>query len=514
MAALRCLIVILVVSICCSALAGVHEASIADLQRAATRVPSRKYQGDDFTAMSNVLNGHLQKISGLSTAPCANFSLQQLQDDVLALLFEHAKPELLAIYAVNGDRRQRDHLSLQHARAEWYRLGTLTKSHPELLTLHRDGLCHQAVMWYVHHLSQSDRQRVAQQLVLPLLPLHYHAAGGDVDAAHVEVHADYESKVSCQQCHIGPVWKSWADATLPAPLPVDSLHPGRERLKSCDYQNMPPCGPCEGLGGPRWGDGVEEFDPMNCTIVALPAQVPEDARPKPAFPTHGSAAIAGDTRTPLAVRPDPKKLGKYPKVNASVSLAWDSFVRRQRYDFQGMPPFGKKMTQIYLQTEKEVKSGNSTGAMVTIAETSKYTPNICVCMDAVAGNMDIDSFVPHSPHDPLNLPAEEGGLAYLGRVSVVLDAGDHRVAIADHYMKWAFHFLVDADKDSESYGMPLRLYGQQGVRFVYSKWDHSDPQARDPALFKIPEHCVSLSTTCRDMKNHQDVRSGVLLEFV
>jgi len=497
-----------------TAFATVEQASVTDLRRAATRAPHRSYQGDGFAAMNKVLNGHIEKIAGLATASCRNFSAQQLQDHVLAPLFEHAQPELLAIYAVNGDRRQRIHSNLQETRAEWARLKTVTEARPDLLAMHRDGLCHQAVMWYVHHLSQSRRKQVAAQLVLPLLPMHYHAASGDADSAHAEVHADYESKVSCQQCHVGPVWKSWVDATLPPPLPVDPVHPGRERLKSCDYQNKPPCGPCEGLGGPRHGDGVEEFDPMNCTVVSLPVQVPESARPTPAFPALGSASIVGETRSPLAVRPDPKKPGKYPKVNASISLAWTAGVRRQRYDFQGMPPFGKPMAQIYLQTEEQVKSGNSSGVMVTIAQTSKYTPDVCVCMDAVAGNMDIDSFVPHSKHDPLDLPAEEGGLAYLGRVKVELDANDQRIAIADHYMKWAFHFLVDADQNSESYGLPLRLYGQQGVRFVYSKWDRSDPEARDPELFKIPKHCLSASKTCRETKRQQAAKSSNFVEFV
>merc|ERR1719247_759108 len=101
--------------------------------------------------------------------------------------------------------------------------------------------------------------------------------------------------------------------------------------------------------------------------------------------------ISGETRTPLAVRIDPKKPGKYPAVDSSISLGWSTSMRRQRYDFQHMPPLGKSMTQIYLQTTAQVQSANSSGVMVTILETSKYTPSICICMDSVAGNMDIDS---------------------------------------------------------------------------------------------------------------------------
>lgn len=279
------------------------------------------------------------------------------------------------------------------------------------------------------------------------------------------------------------------------------MHPGRERLRECDYLYKPSCGPCEGLGGPRWGDAAEEFNPTNCTVLALPKDVPESDRPLAAFPSMGHAEIDGETRSPLAVRPDPKKPGKYPKVTSSISLAWDSEMRRHRYDFQGMPPFGGPMSQIYLQSEAQVKANSSAGVMVTIVGTSKHTPDICVCMDSVAGNMDIDSFVPHSPHDPLDLPAEEGGLSYLGRIKMELDGGDHRTVIADHYMKWAFHLLVDVDKSSPGYGTPLRLYGSTGVRFVYSNWTKADPRTSTPDLFKIPRFCVPTSKTCLDMRS-------------
>ena len=43
-------------------------------------------------------------------------------------------------------------------------------------------------------------------------------------------------------------------------------------------------------------------------------------------------------------------------------------------------------------------------------------PSVCVCTDAVAGVMHLDSFVPHTADDPVDLPADEGGLAYLGRI--------------------------------------------------------------------------------------------------
>ena len=74
--------------------------------------------------------------------------------------------------------------------------------------------------------------------------------------------------MSCQQCHTGRVPDpAWANASLPPPLPVDLAHPGRERLRSCDFQNAPPCGPCDGLGGPRTGDRTDESTPAGWQCI-------------------------------------------------------------------------------------------------------------------------------------------------------------------------------------------------------------------------------------------------------
>lgn len=343
------------------------------------------------------------------------------------------------------------------------------------------------------------------------------------------------SKVSCQQCHSGPVWKSWVNATLPPPLPVDQTHPGRERQRSCDYQNQPACRPCEGLGGARWGDGAEEFTPVNCTVVATADQVPASERPEARFPAVGQAFISGDTRQPLAVRPDPAKPGKYPAVSAVIKLGWDSSMARygydiyiyslqhsifiyvqmyitcmarHRYDFQHMPPFSQPASQLYLQTAAQMAAQNTSGVMVSIIGSQQHL-SVCVCTDAVAGVMHIDSFVPNATDDPVPLPADQGGLAYLGRIRLSpIDGGNNSTVLADHYMKWAFHFLVDADPQSPGYGKPLRLYGATGVRFIYSNWTLEDPRAADPDVFEIPKHCLLLSKTCREMHNDGEMANA------
>mgnify|MGYP006903369629 CR=1 FL=1 len=112
--------------------------------------------------------------------------------------------------------------------------------------------------------------------------------------------------------------------------------------------------------------------------------------------------------------------------------------------------------------------------------------------------MHVTSFLPNDPLDSLHLPPSEGGLAYLGRVNVTLDDGTRRVAVADHYLKWAFHFLVDADPLSPSHGMPLRLYGPLGVRQVFHDWVLGDPARHLPEVWSIPGDCKIKSDACKE----------------
>merc|ERR1719161_3011767 len=112
-----------------------------------------------------------------------------------------------------------------------------------------------------------------------------------------------------------------------------------------------------------------------------------------------------------------------------------------RYDFAG---FG---SQVSLQSFEQARR-HDVGATVGIS------PRGCTCDASIAGNMHIHSFQASDPLDPLKLPADKGGAAYLGRVRVTLD-GDTPLsrgwAIADHYLKWAFHFLVDANSSSPNF---------------------------------------------------------------
>ena len=446
----------------------------ADVERALRRTPGPEFRGHDFASMSSALNGHLRRLSP-NFRPCESFAYEELVG-VGAAVVRSRDEALAALYAPGDGRAPRFG---DAAAFEAHAAGLAPATADDRAAL-RDGLCHEVAMWLAHHVSAAARRELLETLALPLLP-EAEPRGAPSAAARRE----RDAQVSCQQCHTGEIRAAWANATLPPPLPAYGPDPGRERLRSCDYQNDPPCGPCDGLGGRRDGDGVDGFAPMPCDVVGVSA-APVVAR----YPRAATAALAGDTRSPVAAIPKPG--GTYENLSATLMLGWerDDSVMRYRYNFSSA-------AQIYLQTAAMRDAGDA-GAMVTVSERK------CVCIPAIAGVMHLDAFAPLDPYDARrDLPGDAGGLAYLGRVNVSLDDGSGRRAVADHYMKWAFHFLVDADEKSPSYGLPLRLYGPYGVRQVFRDWAVSDDV--DYGLFEVPRHCLLDGPACRYFANRSRV---------
>merc|ERR1712137_1082892 len=213
------------------------------------------------------------------------------------------------------------------------------------------------------------------------------------------------------------------------------------------------------------------------------------------YPYLGKAGITGETRNPLQVYPhpgDPK--GQYPPINGSIAMGDKDEMMGLRYDFFGMG------SQISAQTVDQAKHMN-------VGATWGLFGGKCFCSKSIAGNFHAESFDADDPLDSLKLSASQGGAAYLGRIRVTLD-GDvpdsQRVAIADHYMKWAFHFLVDADANSPSFGLPLRLYGSGGVRMVYDNWHIADPTIAEPKIWTIPKGCNITAPECSNFPHETD----------
>jgi len=173
------------------------KAQISDLKRARSKVPGATYKGNSFQNMSSTLNGWILKQVPKSRK-CEDFTVQQLQQIQLTL-FMLRDPQLEDIYQQSQDNRriQRD---IANMSKQWEELNTEAAHDPELARMHRDGHCHEAVMWYVHHLPESVRAKLKDDLELPLLSnFRHNVLESKPHAARLQ--RAYEEKVSCASCH-------------------------------------------------------------------------------------------------------------------------------------------------------------------------------------------------------------------------------------------------------------------------------------------------------------------------
>jgi len=184
-------------------------AAVADLQRARTRIPRSMFRGDGFSKMSTVLNGHLTR-SNPKTRECDSWAVEELQQlQILMLLLRD--PALDQIYQ-NGTDNRRLRRSVKELQSQWKEINAVASKDPELKRIHRDGHCHEAVMWYVHHLSQEARDALKGKITLPLLSYHRHEKPTS-EGIRADVHQVYEEKVTCFSCHSN-VLPSTSEATL------------------------------------------------------------------------------------------------------------------------------------------------------------------------------------------------------------------------------------------------------------------------------------------------------------
>lgn len=172
-----------------------------DLSRAAQKIPGAPYAGPDFPQAMGALNSVLKAEHGLETKACSEFSLKELHA-VQRILFEARSPELQKVYNRSSDGRNMKHHSSDQLEAEQAAVQSLADSHPEIADMVQDGVCHETVMWYVHHLSEATKAEVREIIVLPLLPETFHEKPSAVSVASLEGHGRYTSQVSCAICHV------------------------------------------------------------------------------------------------------------------------------------------------------------------------------------------------------------------------------------------------------------------------------------------------------------------------
>ena len=178
-----------------------------DIKRAEEKVPRGHYKGVDFSEMSDILNGWLN--SSTTTKPCLDWDVKELQQ-LQALLYLARESQFDDIYKRTEDnRRLRPHV-LADLTTNWAGLNKLAETHsdPRLKVVRRDGHCHEAVMWFVHHLSADMKELLsAAKVPIPLLsPARHGLCYSDSQEDQVDQETEricdaYREQVTCASCH-------------------------------------------------------------------------------------------------------------------------------------------------------------------------------------------------------------------------------------------------------------------------------------------------------------------------
>ena len=179
------------------------------------QVPREHLMGNGVKDMYQKMNVALAATEGLDTRDCEDFSVQELTD-ILSLLFSMRSPEFEKTYRTTDDNRRLQANgvysdSLDELKAMWAEEAAIVAKNPALAEVSRDGRCHDAVMWFTHHLTADRKEELmhsgAIDFVLPLMPkaqLPYSKAqyrGSAAEDAIELVFNSYGDSASCAACH-------------------------------------------------------------------------------------------------------------------------------------------------------------------------------------------------------------------------------------------------------------------------------------------------------------------------
>jgi len=457
----------------CAVLAAAEPLS-SDLQRAKTFRPRAEYQGHGNLASANAkLNGHLLQ-RGIATKACEAHSAEELHE-VLRALYEVRSEELVKVYP-KGDGRRPAYDSKADMEKHWAELPADEDGRQ------RDAYCHEAVMWFIHHLTDSTQKEFVQKQVLPLLPQREHSRNGE-DA----VTKFYASKVSCQDCHVGGI-----DS-----LGLPEVKPATEKAKArrcyTNYKELfdVTCGPCDGIAGKYSGDSDDKFTQTKCEVVAQPEDVPESKRVKTKLPPQFSVdVVGGSDRFGRTTNPINDQLpGPIAKLYGQIHGKWymdakpgaDLWLLRHDTVYgslseNGFPiPFLKpNVTEIHSQTAKQ-RAENNTGPMVSLIHgMPDFLPGGCTCMPDPVGVPDIQASWAHGMSE----------MQYMGRIRLPELEYLKKPIELDHWASWFFHIFMDTNTSAPHYGKaPSRLASAYAGTAVYDNWVFGDPKINDPEVW-------------------------------
>jgi len=189
--------------------------------------------------MTGVLNNHLQKMF-LQVKPCSEWTAEELQE-LQAELFAHRIEEFDEIYSSSSDNRRMLRSTLEEHQSHWGKMNQLASENPHMADMLRDGHCHEAVMWLVHHVPAPEQHTVFSRRPIPTLGAIQHQCPENLSDSEQVLCDNYKDTYSCAICHSGTgmITQDWND--LDGVIPEDPKYPGWARQRRCDQNYAPAC---------------------------------------------------------------------------------------------------------------------------------------------------------------------------------------------------------------------------------------------------------------------------------
>jgi len=350
----------------------------------------------------------------------------------------------------------------------------------------RDAHCHEAVMWFVHHLQTAVQESLLDKVVLPKLPVKDHTQLMGKRADTDQAGKFYDEKVTCQRCHVGGI------ESLGLPEVEPETEKAKQRRCYTNYKEFfgIECGPCDGVAGPYNGDSDDHFTPTECIVVGKPEEIKDPVKPK--LPEQFSVdVVGGSDRFGRTTNPINDQLpGPVAKIYGQIYGKWfmdakpgaDLWLLRHDTTYasvteNGFPiPFIKPhVSEIHAQTAKQ-RQTNVTGQMVSLIQgMPSQVPGGCTCMPDPVGVPDISA----------TFAKGLDNMKYMGRIKLPQLEYLNTPIELDHWASWFFHIFMDTNTSMPHYGKaPSRLASAYAGTAVYANWVMEDPKIKDPEVWR------------------------------